>query len=113
IESKIVPLADGTNTFFLLVSNSLSGKSQKYTILITKNADNTHTATLYRNRIQVGTFTATSGQDWNFPKPDESIYEFIGYYSDSDYTVPWPPSPATQDITVYEKSYYIGVTVND
>ena len=28
IESKIVPLADGTNTFFLLVSNSLSGKSQ-------------------------------------------------------------------------------------
>ena len=35
IESKIVPLADGTNTFFLLVSNSLSGKSQKYTNLIT------------------------------------------------------------------------------
>lgn len=113
IESKIVPLADGTNTFFLLVSDSLSGKSQKYTILITKSADNTHTATLYRNGIQVGTFTATSGQDWNFPKPDESIYEFIGYYSDSDYTVPWSPSPATQDITVYEKSYYIGVTVND
>lgn len=113
IESKIVPLTGGTNTFFLLVTNSLSGKSQKYTILITKQAADTHTATLYRNGVQIGTFSAANGQDWNFPKPDESVYEFIGYYSDPDYTTVWTPSPATQDITVYEKAYYIGVTVND